>query len=948
MPTNTSLDAESKRRSVIYTKSVKNGKMDERTRTVTVETNSNTMPSTAKKSKVTYRYDPSKGSIKGCHNTKSAIDSSAVAPVQNKTVLEKHTSYVSTLFKKTGKETKTKIQSTKEVDAASGNSKKTSFQTGNITTTTPTTLKASQTFDKSDNNSTDESKPDISQLLGNRTLEKKATTTATKELVSKRSKQQQEPLKDQQLKNDMHSDLHGKKLDNFDGNIQASEPIKNDIRHGSHTVYTDNTQLLTNSNHDIAIIPQNVKVNNDYASSSIYSSEVQSVQHNNNDLKATETHRPLLQHHHSFNTTSSMAQSLQHNQQLLSQPFIVTASAPQYNSNGVKCDAQQIQQPSRRRPLSYIEPTCSIYNKNQSYSYTPLDLASPPAEDYSTMHEPPFCCQNPRSNTEPHYAYLNHQHLYHHHIRQSCDKSAIVTRNYTTPSPPMSVITDVNVCNNYCKPPTTPTNNALQNLLVYDGQTQRFVQLIGVDFNTSATAPLTTNGIPIETAINCDNTKYNSTSLQSVKGDWTVLPAESMYEQNQHELEQQQQKKARDYTKHSQQQRHQETAPSDESSVEFSSYQQQQRHNAKHLDTKQLHRKNSNRSLCSLRSTSASVQSCDSKYERLHITIEKERATVKALQKQKEGTGYYQKELFFRATDIAILRMIAFNKDIAFLSKSLDEAVLENNELKKRLEEEKVEKERYKEELTKTLDKMNETFKQLRHLENKNRSYSKEIADKSQEVKILEKKNKQLLDVRDVTIFENTKQGSNDRRLTIQLHQAQSQIKLLKSTMEQFLKLGVFNSDWNTTLSPTTSIDAFVSELKCGRSSRRQPSTLTSKSRSTKSNVTISLDVTSNTNIHNNDAAKLDVKDPSVQSSAPSIKRNKSTDKSTYITDLHTKLQQLTVEKEILQCEYNKAPVSGGNKALTRKRREELETRLDKLDSELRRIKLKLRNHNAF
>ncbi|ORZ26130.1 hypothetical protein BCR42DRAFT_20302 [Absidia repens] len=66
------------------------------------------------------------------------------------------------------------------------------------------------------------------------------------------------------------------------------------------------------------------------------------------------------------------------------------------------------------------------------------------------------------------------------------------------------------------------------------------------------------------------------------------------------------------------------------------------------------------------------------------------------------------------------------------------------------------------------------------------------------------------------------------------------------------------------------------------------------------------------------------------------------TDPATSVTDLDDQLQCLLQEKELLQAEYSKIPVSGSN-AICRRRREDLEARLDEVDSKMRKIRLKIR-----
>ncbi|KAI9254685.1 hypothetical protein BY458DRAFT_326180 [Sporodiniella umbellata] len=80
------------------------------------------------------------------------------------------------------------------------------------------------------------------------------------------------------------------------------------------------------------------------------------------------------------------------------------------------------------------------------------------------------------------------------------------------------------------------------------------------------------------------------------------------------------------------------------------------------------------------------------KYESLRNALEKEKAVVRALQKQKE----------------------ACNRDIAFLSRTNEELLTENQELKKKLEYEKIMKERFQDDLSSTMDKLSEATEHIR------------------------------------------------------------------------------------------------------------------------------------------------------------------------------------------------------------------------------------------
>ncbi|KAI8083628.1 hypothetical protein BDF21DRAFT_337094 [Thamnidium elegans] len=214
------------------------------------------------------------------------------------------------------------------------------------------------------------------------------------------------------------------------------------------------------------------------------------------------------------------------------------------------------------------------------------------------------------------------------------------------------------------------------------------------------------------------------------------------------------------------------------------------------------------------------------------------------------------------------------------------------------------------------MDKLNEAIEQLRQLETHARLLKSEIDDKNKEIRELEKKKPRSKPITDGK--------STDRLLAAQLQHSQNQVRLLKSTMEQFLRMGVFNDDLNSSnsiTSPTISIEAVVSEFKRGGSRQQRRS-------GNKSSTNSIVEPFSNR------PTKTPIKKP-----------NPLQDEGT--EELDTQLRELLREKELLQAEYSKAPSSGGN-ALVRRRREELESRLDTVDSQMCRIKLKMRSRNIL
>ncbi|KAI8994693.1 hypothetical protein BDB01DRAFT_831650 [Pilobolus umbonatus] len=331
-----------------------------------------------------------------------------------------------------------------------------------------------------------------------------------------------------------------------------------------------------------------------------------------------------------------------------------------------------------------------------------------------------------------------------------------------------------------------------------------------------------------------------------------------------------------------------------------------------HGCTKKARRKDSVKSVSSVCSNYTNTTTLNThfqhsiKCEQLKYKLDNERLIVKSLQKQKE----------------------ACNKDILFLSKNTDDLITENAEWKKKYETEKMNGQKYLDDLAMTKKKLNEAVDRIRHLDSQNKVMKLELEHKEQEIEEYQKKKPRIKSL--------DGNRANDRLISAQLHHSQNQVRLLKSTMEQFLRMGVFNDDLNLSLSsitsPTISVESVVSELRYDRcrrgkhvlSNAAKPHTLQTKDDTMSTNQS-----KEDINNDNKDAAE------------------KKKEEDTGSQDLDTQLRELLREKEILQAEYSKAPSSGGN-ALARRRREELETRLDDVDSQMSRIKLKMRNRNII
>lgn len=430
----------------------------------------------------------------------------------------------------------------------------------------------------------------------------------------------------------------------------------------------------------------------------------------------------------------------------------------QQPSNYIQHLAATIPATTKRRPVSYIE-----LSSNMNYNYAMASPSSNPTtinDDYLSVHS--LAAARPtyyrRASSE--------DNRHHYHTRQTSD---------TNPSPPSSIANGGR---------RLVRSNTVHNLIIKDGQGHRIVQCVGLD-DSPPLKPLRKNTSSFEctseyqdwstvsstTATTSDMLDDNNTAIVLTRQQLEDLHFQAQQQsiQTQSDLD----------------------ASSDAHAQTSQPLQQQQR-------PRKIKRKDSAKSLSSLCSTSPPINH-DMRCEQLKNKLEKERATVKALQKQKEGLSCF---ILLVCLQYAHILITAYNKDVLFLSKNVDELSADNQEWKRKFDIEKSTKERFQDDLSSTMDKLNEATEQIRQLESQNCLLKQEIDGKNKEIRELEKKNRSPM-LRGKPTAASTEKSS-DRSLAAQLQHSQSQVRLLKSTMEQFLRMGVFNDDLSCMTSPTT------------------------------------------------------------------------------------------------------------------------------------------------
>lgn len=320
---------------------------------------------------------------------------------------------------------------------------------------------------------------------------------------------------------------------------------------------------------------------------------------------------------------------------------------------------------TKRRPVSYIDSST-----NMNYNYA---IASPPSsvavnDDYLSVHS---------LTTRPTYyrRASSEDNRQHYHTRQISD---------STPSPPSSIV------NGGASGRRIVRSSTVHNLIIKDGQGHRIVQCVGLDDTSPPLQPLRKKTPSFENTSEYQDWSTASTATSELLDDNAAIVLTRQQLEDLHFQVQ-----------------HQQNQPSenDVSAVVDQHAQQRPRKMKRNDSAKSLS------SLCSSSATNPPINH-DNKCEQLKTKLEKERATVKALQKQKEGSFF----CLFVCDYIkhAYMFIAAYNKDVLFLSKNVDELSTDNLEWKRRFDAEKTSKERFQDDLSSTMDKLNEATEQIR------------------------------------------------------------------------------------------------------------------------------------------------------------------------------------------------------------------------------------------
>jgi hypothetical protein len=291
----------------------------------------------------------------------------------------------------------------------------------------------------------------------------------------------------------------------------------------------------------------------------------------------------------------------------------------------------QIQQ-IKRRPVSFIEPSSySHYN----YAMASIGSVPLPSDDYLSVHRPTY------------YRRASSDDNRNFHSRRQSDNTTI---QFTNPSasPPASSAASPQIGAR-----RIVRSNTVHNLIIKDGQGHRIVQCVGLDDGP----PLQPQQLRRQTSNYESNNDIMYLQQQQQQqqqfNDWSPPPeiiddtsAILLSRQQVEELQLQQQLLLQHHQNSSMVAvapaaavtQQQENTNTDASSSDSSS---QHGSNGAGRNTsganRKMRRKDSAKSLSSLCSSSPPMTGYDANCELLKAKLEKERATVKALQKQKEG-----------------------------------------------------------------------------------------------------------------------------------------------------------------------------------------------------------------------------------------------------------------------------------------------------------------------
>ncbi|CAO3697515.1 unnamed protein product [Rhizopus stolonifer] len=272
--------------------------------------------------------------------------------------------------------------------------------------------------------------------------------------------------------------------------------------------------------------------------------------------------------------------------------------------------------------------------------------------------------------------------------------------------------------------------------------------------------------------------------------------------------------------------------------------------------------------------------------------LEKEKSMIDSVKKQKE----------------------AITKDLDYLGSTVDELYAEKSDLLQQLEDEKTKNERQLEDLNVLMVKMKANADNARDKSFVVDQYKSDFENHMNECQTEKKEWKKKMAGKDKEI----------KRLNLELDTTKDQMDNLRLTMEQLIQSHAAE------LSRVTSAAAAATEKNIQSAHNMNTPTGSPLFQPKKEEDLCCSPIPSNL--------------PMPSTSTTSTE--KSTDSQDFSRkpkeDIDSQLMRLTKEREKLQSSFSKIPISGGGPQ-TRRRKEELESMLDQVDSQLSKVKQRIR-----
>ncbi|KAI9320522.1 hypothetical protein BX666DRAFT_2024170 [Dichotomocladium elegans] len=297
--------------------------------------------------------------------------------------------------------------------------------------------------------------------------------------------------------------------------------------------------------------------------------------------------------------------------------------------------------------------------------------------------------------------------------------------------------------------------------------------------------------------------------------------------------------------------------------------------------------------------------------QKLREELEGQRSIILVLQRQKEAVA----------------------KDLDYFNQMLDEMMEEKDALQLKYEEEKEKNKSREEDLNVLLEK-------LRSSNDIARTKSAEAAHWKAEVETIQKEAQQNQEDMNLRLKNKNREIE---MLKAELSQAHDHIGVLKSTMDQLIQSQAMARENSPSTQPSMETPTASPHTKHADppEQRASPELGSPEALSIRRN-SLSQPLPTSSTPRPSIPVRKNAKNSHIYNTLQSSLTRNESDARNEHHDLDNQLLKLTQEKEKLQSDYSKIPLSGGG-PMSRRRKEELEEMLDEVDSQLSRVKQKIR-----